>query len=176
MSLIWRAHLPDEGELLWPRASDREAVEVPISEARDALGEDEDLCRLGSDGVTIEKVSSGDLRPGDALVLPSDRGLLDEFGWDPSSASPVVDMSVLEHGLPLDAAALRRLCSISIGDLIERALGIADDDEDIDDAERAEAIEQILRAVAAATPGGWEEGEWQDFLAALRGGIAEAAS
>ena len=113
VSLIWRAHVPADGELLWPRAADREAVEVPIGEARDTLGEDEDLRRLGSDGVTIEKVSSDDLRPGDLIVLPSDRGLLDEFGWDPSSTSPVVDMSIMEHGLPLqregNPAALRHL-------------------------------------------------------------------
>ena len=174
VSLIWRAYVPDEGELLWPRASDREAVEVPINEARDALGEDEDLCRLGSDGVTLEKVSSDGLRPGDTLVLPSDRGLLDEFGWDTSSVSPVVDMSVLEYGLSLDAAALRRLCGISIGGLIDRALGIAGDDEDIDDAERAEAVEQILTAVAAARPAGWEEGEWQDLLGALNREVVTA--
>ena len=175
VSLIWRAHLPDEErKLLWPRASDREAVEVPISEARVALAEDEDLCRLGSDGVTIEKVSSGDLRPGDSLVLPSDRGLLDEFGWDPSSLSPVVDVSILEHGLPLDAAALQRLCGISIGGLIDRALGIAGDDEDIDDAERAEAVEGILTALAAARPAGWEEGEWQNLLDALNREVVTA--
>ena len=167
VSLIWRAHVPDAGELLWPRARDRESVEVPIGEARDALGENEDLRRLKWDGVTIETVSRGDLRPGDSVVLPSDRGLLDEFGWAPSSESPVVDMSLLEHGLPLNAEALQRLCGISIGDLIDRALGVADDDEDIGDADRAEAVDQILTDLAAATPPGWEESEWQDLLAAL---------
>ena len=29
VSLIWRAHVPEDGELLWPRARDREAVEIP---------------------------------------------------------------------------------------------------------------------------------------------------
>ena len=165
VSLIWRAHIPDDGELLWPRATDREAVEVPIGEVRTVLGEDEDLHRLGSDGMMIEKVSSDDLRPGDVVVLPSDRGLLDEFGWDPSSTSPVVDMSIVKYGLPLDVTALRRLCGSSIGDLINenlinRALGVADNNEDIDEADRAEAVEQILIAVAATTPPGWDRAEW----------------
>ena len=167
VSLIWRAHVPEDGEMLWPRARDREAVEIPIREARDALGEDEDLRRLGFDGVTIEKVSSDDLRPGDLVVLPSDQGLLDEFGWNPSSTSPIVDMSVVEHGLPLNAAAIQRQCGISIGGLIDRALGIAGDDEDIDEAGRDEAVEQILAAVAAATPAGWDQTEWDGLVAAL---------
>ena len=165
---------PEDGELLWPRARDREAVEIPIHEARAALGGDDDLRRLGSDGVTIEKVSSDDLRPGDSVVLPSDRGLLDEFGWNPSSTSPVVDMSVAEHGVPLNTAALRRLGVVSIGDLIDRALGTTADEEDIDEAERAEAVEQILTVVAAATPPGWDQAEWNGLVASLTRQIVTA--
>ena len=167
VSLIWRAHVPDEGELLWPRASDKEAVEVPIGEARDAFGEQEDLRRVSPDGVTVQDVARDDLRPGDTIVLPCDRGLLDEFGWDPSSTSPVVDISILEHGLPLDAAALQRLCGITTGALIDRALGISEDHEEIDEAERSEALEEILTVLTEATPQGWQQDEWQDLLAAL---------
>ena len=174
VSLIWRAHVPEDGELLWPRARDREAVEIPIREARAALGDDDDLRRLGSDGVTIEKVSSDDLRPGDSVVLPSDRGLLDEFGWNPSSTSPVVDMSVVDQGVPLNAAALRRLGVVSIGDLIDRALGTTADEEDVDEAERAEAVEQILTVVAAATPPGWDQAEWNGLVASLTRQIVTA--
>ena len=65
-------------------------------------------------------------------------------------------MSVAEQGVPLHAAALRRLGVVSIGDLIDRALGTTADAEDIDEAERAEAVEQILTVVAAATPPGWD--------------------
>ena len=174
VSLIWRAHVPEDGELLWPRARDRESVEIPIREARAVLGEDEDLRRLDSDGVTIEKISSDDLRPGDLVVLPSDRGFLNEFGWDPSSASPVVDVSVVEHGLPLNAAALQRLCGISISNLIDRALGITANDEDIGEVERAEAVEQILTAVAAATPPGWDQAEWNALVVSLNRQIVTA--
>ena len=178
VSLIWRAYVPDDGELLWPRAADREAIEIPIGEARATLGEDEDLRRLGSDGITIERASRDDLRPGDTVVLPSDRGLLDEFGWNPSSTSPVVDMSIIARGLPLDATALERLCGIAMGELIKRARGIAandeEDDEDIDEAERVTAVEQILTTVAAATPTGWDQTEWDGLVAALSRQIVTA--
>ena len=167
VSLIWRAHVPADGEILWPRSSDREAVEIPIGEARDAFGEDEELCRLSSDGVTGEMISRDDLRPGNTVVLPSDRGLVDEFGWNPTSKGSVMDISILESGLPLHATALQRLCGISASDLIDRALGVGSDDEEIDEEERAEAIEQLLTDLAAVTPPGWEEQEWQDLLAAL---------
>ena len=57
VSLIWRVHVPDHGERLWPRATDREAVDVPLAEVRAVLGDDE-LRRLAFDGVTVE-TSSG---------------------------------------------------------------------------------------------------------------------
>ena len=53
VSLLWRAHVPDDGAYLWPRATAREVIDIPIGEVRDALGEDEDLRRLDTDGVTI---------------------------------------------------------------------------------------------------------------------------
>ena len=168
VSLLWRAHVPGEGESLWPRATDRETVEVPIGEVRDALGEDEDLRRVGADGATVEKVSGKDLRPGDTVVLPCDRGLLDSFGWAPDSRSPVVDMSLAGHGLPLDTGALRRLYrdlyrDLSVGELVDTALGVGCDTEDIDATEQAAAVEQILAALAV-TPPGWEPAEWKDVL------------
>ena len=115
LSLIWRVHVPEDGERLWPRATDREAIDVPIGEARDVLADDE-LCRLASDGVTVETTSSADLRPGDQIVLPADRGLLDAFGWNPAAADPVVDVSLLAHGLPLDTKAIERLCGVAAGE------------------------------------------------------------
>ena len=42
VSLIWRVHVPEEGQRLWPRASDREAVDISIGEVRDVLGDDLD--------------------------------------------------------------------------------------------------------------------------------------
>lgn len=91
VTLIWRVHVPRDGDVLWPRATDREAVEVPLSEVRDVFGDEEELRRLAPDGVTIETASAADLRPGDVIVLGSERGLLDQFGWDAESSAPVVD-------------------------------------------------------------------------------------
>ena len=80
VSMIWRAYVPGEGELLWPPASAGETIEVPRGEVVDVFPEDETLRRLGSDGVTVEAITKAAIRPGDVVVLPSDRGLLDKFG------------------------------------------------------------------------------------------------
>lgn len=167
VSLLWRAHVPGEGESLWPRATDREAVQVPIGEVREALGEDEELCRLRADRVAVETIAFNDVRPGDTVVLACDRGLLDEFGWNPSSAAPVVDVSLLGRGLPLDASALRRVCGLSLANLVDVALGVSDDDEGNDEDERVEGVVQILELLGEASPPGWDEKEWGGFLASL---------
>lgn len=171
VSLLWRAHVPGDGESLWPRASDREAVQVPIGEVREALDEDEELCRLCPDRVTVEEVSIHHLRPGDTCIVPCDRGLLDEFGWNPLSTAAVADVSLLDRGLPLDALALRRLCGVELASLVKVALGVSEDDEGVDDDERVEAIEQILDRLEEASPAGWGEEEWRGFLASLEGRV-----
>ena len=174
VSLIWRVHVPEDGERLWPRATDREAVDVPLDEVRDVL-RDDDLRRLAADGVTVEALSSSDLRPGDQIVLPTDRGLLDAFGWNPSASGAVVDVSLIAQGLPLDSKAIERLCGVTLGGIIRTALGIADDDEDIDQAERMEAAEEVLRTVmAAATPLGWDQAEWTSYTEKLSPQVVEA--
>ena len=167
VSVIWRVHVPEAGVRLWPRATDREAVDVPLAEFRDAL-DDEDVHRLSSDGVTVEAVSRPELRPGDKVLLPTERGLLDEFGWNPDATEPVVDVSLMGRGLPLDAAAIRRLCGVSVGHLVARALGELDDE--IDDA-----VEQLLGAVREASPpAGWEPSEWSEFTGSLEPRTVEA--
>ena len=174
VSLIWRVHVPNDGERLWPRATDREAVDVPLAEARAVLGDDE-LRRLAFDGVTVETSSGADLRPGDQVVLPTDRGLFDAFGWNPAAVGPVVDVSLTAHGLPLEARAIERLCGVAVAALIQTALGIGSDDQDIDPAARTEAEEEILSAVqAAAAPAGWEPEEWAAFTETLSPQVVEA--
>ena len=174
VSLIWRAHVPEEGERLWPRATGREAVDVPIGEVRDVLDGD-DLRRLASDGVTVEAISAANLCPGDKIVLSTDRGLLDEFGWNPAASDPVVDVSLVGRGLPLDARAIARLCGVVLSGLVQKALAVAHDDEDIDPEEQTKAVEEVLSAVReAATPPGWEQEEWADFTGSLRPQIVEA--
>lgn len=174
VSLIWRAYVPAGGELLWPRATDRETVEVSLREAREALQEDANLRRLAPDGVTIEITTSDELRPGNVIVLASDRGLLDEHGWEPEASSPVVDLSIAEHGLPLDADALRRLCGVSVGDRVSRARGDLEDDEDIDETERDEAIRHIIATLSETVPFGWEKDEWHAVTTKLQPRVVAA--
>ena len=168
VSLLWRAHVPNHGERLWPRASDREIIGVPIGEARQVLGADAGLRRIGPDGITVEEIAGDDLRPGDALVLGSDRGLLDEFGWNPNSSAPVVDMTIGTHGLPLDARAIERMCGIRMGRVVDTALGVAFDDQEVDEAEQAKAVIEILDALRDTTPHDWEATEWLAVISALR--------
>ena len=168
VSLIWRVHVPEEGQRLWPRASDHEAVDVPIHEVREALQEDEAVHRLAADGMTVELTRAADLRPGDQIAVAADRGLLDRFGWTPASSEPVVDASLMEQGLPLDGEAIRRLCGVEVAPQLEIALG-EDEEEEIAQSERDEAVEGIVATLRATeSPPGWDRGEWVAFTEALR--------
>ena len=174
VSVIWRVHVPEAEARLWPRATDREAVEVPLGALRDALGREGTVHRLSGDAATIECTTSADLRPGDQIVLATDRGLLDRFGWDASATDTVVDASLVGTGLPLDASAIERLCGLSVGPVVGRALG-DDDDEEVDDMQRTEAIRELLDALRhVETPAGWESSEWSEFVGSLEPRIVEA--
>ena len=176
VSLIWRAHVPEPGERLWPRARDSEAVAVPIGEVRQALENDDELRRVASDGVRIETVAPDRIRPGDVVVLATDRGLLDEFGWNSESSRPVVDTSVQTHGVPLHGDALKRLCGVAVGDLVKVALGIVADDEDVDETDRAEAVAEIVETLKATTAFGWETAEWEEVVSNIRPRVITAAN
>ena len=173
VSLIWRVHVPAEGERLWPRAADREAVDVPITSVREALQDDEDIHRLAPDSVTVELTRTAELRPGDQIILAADRGLLDRFGWNPDASEHVVDASLAGQGLPLDAKAIERLCGIALGQHIKNALG-TDEGEEVEQSARDEAVMAILAELrSAATPPGWEKNEWVEFTEALSPRIVE---
>ncbi|MYI07801.1 MAG: hypothetical protein F4059_10930, partial [Gemmatimonadetes bacterium] len=103
--LFWRKDVPDHGERIRPRPGDREVVRCPIRQVRRALIAHDDLRRLGPDGITVEVITARDIRPDDTVVLPSDRGLLDDFGWNPDSTAPVADMSAATRGTPRTAPA-----------------------------------------------------------------------
>ena len=175
VSLIWRIHVPEQGARLWPRATDREAIDVPLRNVRDVL-EEEEVQRLGADGATVETVSATQLRPGDRVVLPAQRGLMDEFGWNPEAKDPVVDVSLASNGLPLDSQALEHLCGVRLKQQIAVALGAAgEDDEDVDPDAQQEAAREVLEAVRAAeTPAGWDDAEWTAFVGALVPRVVQA--
>ena len=175
VSVIWRAHVPEPGQRLWPRPTDREAVDIPLSEFRDALDDDEVIHRLEPDGVTLEAVSSRALRPGDEVLLTTDRGLYDNYGWNPAATESVVDVSLAGQGLPLNAAAIGRLCNVPAGQLLAIVLG--DSDEDIDETDYSTAVADLLHAVRDAdTPAGWDSAEWRAFTASLQPKVVSARS
>ena len=166
VSLLWRVHVPDAGKRLWPRPSDREAIDVPLDEVRELLA-DQEVCRIGADGVTVETVAVDDLRSGDRVVLPTDRGLMDEFGWNPSCSEPVVDASLQDLGLPLDTRAIERLCGLPLEQLTTAALGLVED-ADEGEADQARAVQELLDSIRSApVPAGWELEEWSSYTGAL---------
>ena len=177
VSLIWRAHVPGDGGRLWPRATDSESISVPISEVREALRDDDDIYRLASDGVTVERAGgAGALAPNDCMVLAADRGLMDEFGWNPLASKPVMDVSLAGKGLPLDPAAIEILCGVAnFKRQIERATGQEHDEDGPDQADRDEAAGEILEAVRAAPEAhGWHAEEWKRFTGSLTSQVVKS--
>lgn len=171
VSLIWRAHVAEDGQGIWPRASDHEAVDVPIGDVRQAL-KGKQVHRINADGVTIQAISDSEIRPSDQLVLPTDRGLHDEFGWNPNAVDPVRDMSLSGRGLPLERTAIERLCGRQLGSglgaSIDVVLGLDQDGDDADAVDRSRGVEEILaRLRAVETPYGWESGEWTSYTTSL---------
>lgn len=174
-SLIWRIHVPEQGARLWPPPTDREAIDVPLTELRDVL-EEKDVQRLAADGTTIETVPASQLRAGSRVVLPAHGGLMDEFGWNPEAREPVADVSLIGNGLPMDSESLKLLCGVRLDRQIGIGLGTGDEDGgDIDEGTQEEAIAEVLEAVqAAATPAGWDDEEWAAFIATLRPRLVQA--
>ncbi len=172
VALLWRAHIPAPGMRLWPRGIDQEAIDVQLAEAREVLRDDV-IRRLAPDGVTVEEVVANDLRPGDRIIVASDAGHMDQFGWNPAVSGPIVDVSLTNLGLPLDAVAIRRLCDTDLGGLVDAATGVADD-HDLDEAERNEAASDILVILRGTlAPSGWEQAEWSGFVGRLRPRVVE---
>lgn len=178
VSLIWRIYVPSGGERLWPRPTEREFVDVPIAELREALNPDEDVHRLGPDGIMVEVIRPAELRPGDQVVLRTDRGLLDSDGWAPDSHAPVVDMSLLQSGLPLDAEALGRLCDAPdrrLRALLRTVTGEVEDGEEVEEAQREAALDELLEILRSCPPPGFTESDygesaiedWESFVSLL---------
>lgn len=177
VALLWRAHVPAPGMRLWPRGTDQESIDVPLDQARAAFADvaSSAMVRLATDGVTVkENVSADDLRPGDQIVVASDVGCMDQFGWNPANSGFVPDASIAKLGLPLDTVAIQRLCGAQLGVLVDVALGLADDDCDIDEAERLAAVAEILATLRVTpVPDGWGDDEWSAFTRRLNTQVLE---
>ena len=159
---------------LWPRARSDETVEIPDYELREALGanEIEFVNRLSPDENIVEPARLRELRPGDLVVLPTDAGMYDEFGWAPDSKEPVSDLSIERSGLPLDTKALERLCrdkSSGLTSELSNAVKavLRDEEEEPDDALSREAAEHLLALLRDHAAIGFDPDEWHAFLDSL---------
>ena len=194
ISVIWRIFVPeatdhsgeaahdedDEAQTaevqvpLWPRARQEEAVEIPAHELREALrAQDiESVVRRSLDTNLMEPVRTRELRPGDLVVLPTDVGMYDKFGWAPDSRKPVSDLSVERSGLPLDAKAVGRLYHNKSDDLeseLSKAVRAVrgDEEEEPDDFLTREAAESLIALLRDHQTTWFEQDEWNAFLDSL---------
>lgn len=193
VAVLWRAYVPEmepeneaahddptesettgDRQHLWPRVSQDEIVEVPIWELQQALGTHrvERVVRRRRDSSHLEHARRGDLQPGDLVILPTDEGMHDKFGWAPDDRSPVTDVSVKRSGLPLDEAALRRLCgghaedtSTEIRAALQEILG--HEDEVPDDVLARGAAERLITVLRDSEADGFTREAWNEFLDAL---------
>lgn len=171
VSVVWRAHRPDDGLPLIPGIVSSEAVDVPIWDLRDAMGERTTVRRLAADGASLETVSVGALRPGDVVVLAPEDGLYDEHGWNPSSEDVVLDVSpLLTATLLLTEPALENLApgsSVVVGEIL-KALVEPADDEEVSDEAVAELVDALVGGLRSCPPHPWlDEAEWHSFLDGL---------
>lgn len=165
VSVCWRSQRTQAGGYIWPRPRDAETVEVPIYELRAALGE-RSAARLQRDRLTVEVVSVDELRPGDLVVMHADDGYYDSHGWAPDDGSgTVLDVAVLERGLPLDADALATLVGPGPwGQLLQPLLEY---DDDVEPAELSAAARRLIAELRSRSPKGCADEEWSAFLDGL---------
>lgn len=163
VAICWRAHVPEQGDRIWPRVREDETIDVPLSEVREVLSARPSVLRLASDRVAIEMLTADELRPGDTVVIPVDAGLMDDHGWAPEATSTVVDSAILSSGLPLDAEAVRRIAGVSANSEIAAVVMPADDD----DTPTRERVDALLSLLSQADPAGLRDEEWLDFLGQL---------
>jgi CRISPR-associated endonuclease/helicase Cas3 len=175
VAVAWRAYLPDpeeddvESARLWPPLRASETIELPLSEVRTVLAEEE--VRRVVDGAVVERVRVERLRPGDHVVLDVGRGLTDVHGWNPASTQSVLDVSALESGvLVLDGrhAVLTNLLDGVDERLRQLHRQVVEPEDDASPAERAADLADLLSCLRDATPRpGLLVGECQALLDGL---------
>ena len=176
VQVLWRAHLPDDGERVWPAPNDREAIELPLTKVQAALTGLADRTRWVIDGVarSVAADSEGipELVPRRTLILESSIGKMDKNGWNPEADLPVVDMSILSHGLPLSMRAIRNLYPESDPPFdpedVTIAAGYREGGEPVDPGDRADAAHRLIKSLANRSPAGYEPDEWNDLVQDLR--------
>ena len=176
VSFIWRSHQPPDGVRLFPPVSGGEAVDIPITEARQLLSSrfaDSDLRRLGTDRSSLETVPQRALRPGDIVIMRPDDGCYDEFGWNVDADATVLDVS------PLHAAALLLAdpvldnlapgCLEHVGAVVQRLRHPADGD----DSDGPPPTADLVAMLRSCPTHPWiDSADWSAFLDALGPDVA----
>lgn len=172
VEVLWRAHMPEPGEPLWPPLSPGETVEIPPGAARELLARNpESVVVLADDARTVELATAAGIRPGSVLIAHMNVGCLDADGhWDPGAAEAVPDVAVLAWGLALTRPAL---CAV-LGEITPAAqqvlAAIEADDHDNGNADRAAAA-LAAEVVALGPPPTYARFPgWRKFADALAAG------
>ena len=126
-------------------------------------------------------ITAAQLRPGDQIVVPAQRGGLDRYGWAPAATTPVDDGAERATFLPgrgrrqgmlrLDRKLPERLGLLAPAAtaMTEQLASLADDDEDaaaLDDRVRAFAARLAELLPEQPTEGaGWSVKAWQNLRA-----------
>ena len=185
IDVVWRVHVPDIGNRIWPRIVSQEVVSVPLHEARKALV-GAACVRIGADQGTVEQITKDDrdelaLRPGDTVVVPCEAGNLNSNGhWDPSSKERALDASILGNGLVISDSALASLYEAvpeelaTATDTLCRLLDHESSEAESGDVEQAAARFCNVLMDSDVPPSFNKEGlreQWSEFLQALKDGI-----
>ena len=79
---------------------DTEGITSAEETAADSNGEQrlrgQRVLRVLPDG-SMRLIRPGDIRPGATIIVPATLGGCDEYGWNPASADPVIDVADLAH-------------------------------------------------------------------------------
>lgn len=168
VSVLWRAWPPapagphgEQVHVLEPRVRGDEAVELPIGAAKDWLSPLGWVRRVARDGTALEEVLPSELRPGDQVVVHVSAGGYDEFGWNPASTEPVLDVSALLTGtllLDRDRAVIGNLVVLSESPELDQALRAFEStvtDEYAGDDQLEVGAAAVAHAMVTAVPHPW---------------------
>ena len=185
VEIIWRAHVPEPGNRIWPRISPDEVVSIPAFEAQKELA-DADCIRVASDQTTAEQVPKSDrgepvLRPGDTVVVSCKTAKLNDNGhWDPTAKELTMDASLLGSGLVVSSSTLPNLYGTVPAELRAAMDDLVGCFDGASDASPPEEIESAARRfcdelVSTNAPPSFDRDDWRDdwneFARKLRDGM-----
>ena len=168
VEVLWRAHIPADGEPLWPPVTSDETVGIPPAQAQQLRRHHPDLTvMLADDARTVTTDIPEWIRPGTTLIAHTTVGFLDTDGhWEPGARQTVADVAVLTWGLPLTRPALRAITGepTPTTDRMLDALDAQSDEAAIDAATAAFAAELAMRPRPAPYA---HIAAWDRFAAAI---------